>query len=250
MAKLIEFCGAPGVGKSTIYQALSERWKENENWIPAHQIYPRKLKSQNPFKKFVNSVLEREQSLDDKAMRKAGGRFVALYPAYVDQCWAHIMGKEKKGLNGTDQRFEKASHVFKMMQRVQTCREHQATQNVIIEEGLVNAVGNALHLLDSAALADEIKALFQNMPLPDGLILVEADADTVVGRIKARKRFVPSFENVPQNDLLRAIEEVSALRKAAVEVYQNEGHPVLYVNAANPVSQNADSVLKYMKTFT
>lgn len=248
MAKLIEFCGAPGVGKTTLYQALTARWKAAEHWMPAHKVYPRKAPSANPLRKLVHAVLEKERPLDDKAMRKAGGRFVAHYPAYVDQCWAHIMEKEKTGLNGTDQRFEKASHVFKMMQRVQACREHNATKTLVIEEGVINGIGNALHVSQPDAVAEEIKKLYQNLPLPEGLILVEADAATVVNRIKARKRFVPSFENLNQNDLLRAIEEVMALRKAAAEIYGMLGHPVLYVNAVNSVKQNADSIFEFVKT--
>lgn len=249
MAKLIEFCGAPGVGKTTLYEVLSERWKENYNWMPAHKIYPRKVRRQNPVKKFVSAILDREQAVDDKAMRKAGGRFVALYPSYVEQCWAHIMEKEKNGLNGTDQRFEKASHLFKMMQRVQICLENQTTKTVVIEEGLINGIGNALYVPYPEKVDEEINKLFDKLPLPNGLIMVEADVNAVVERVKTRKRFVPSFENISQSDLVKAIEDATALRKVTAEIYREKGYPVLHINAAKPVKQNVDTIFEFVKTF-
>jgi hypothetical protein len=247
MAKLIEFCGAPGVGKSAVYNEVSAHWKDTYRWMPAHKIFPHR-KISHPVKKLLSIVLNQKGPLDESAMRKAGSRFVALYPALIDDYWCHLVKREKVSINKTDQRFEKASHVFKNIQRVQTCRESLAAKIIIIEEGLINGIGNALHRgTEPSAMSDEIKDLYEKLPLPEALVFFEADTDIILQRLMGRKRIVPSLENLRQNDLRKAIAEMSQVRRMAVEIYQEKGFPVLNVNGADSVAQNAGRIREFLE---
>ena len=122
MAKILEVVGISGAGKTDLYEALSRHWKTGKHWIPAHMIYPQRTRTLNPVKKLMYAVLDKNQTLDEKAMRKAASRFIALHPDYMENCWSHIMRNEKKSLNMTDQRFSKEGHVFRVIQKVQICR--------------------------------------------------------------------------------------------------------------------------------
>lgn len=246
MANIIEFCGAPGVGKSTVYNAINKRWKATFDWAPAHKVYPRKS-VRHPLKRMARTFLNEQSLVDEKAMRKAASRFIAHYPDYIDECWCHLVKKEKVSLNKSDQRFEKASHIFKTIQRVQISSESLAAKMVLVEEGLVNGIGNALHKgIDECSIEDEIQDLYNLMPLPAGLVFFEVEGRIILKRLHERKRFVPSFDDMNQELLLKTVEDISTLRKTAVKIYEKKGYPVLHLNGADSAEHNANRTIEFL----
>ncbi|MEO7802488.1 MAG: hypothetical protein ABIR81_10830, partial [Ginsengibacter sp.] len=113
MSHHVEFIGSPGVGKSTIYRHLEEKWNRSASWIPDKYLFPRQKKSIlfKP-KKILSLGFSKDfDKIDLLALREAGDRFVALYPEYMDACWNNIQARQKKHLNGLDLRFAKTNYL-------------------------------------------------------------------------------------------------------------------------------------------
>jgi deoxyadenosine/deoxycytidine kinase len=246
LARIIELCGAPGVGKSTVYKEINNQWKKSCNWIPAHKLYQTKNPSSSYLKK-IHSFFFKTEIIGEREMRKAGKRFIETYPDYIESCWKHITLKEKSSINNTDQRFEKAGHVFKMVQKIQICRESNFKDIAIIEEGLINGIGNALYEYNNRVeMLNEIALLYKKMPLPSALVFFEADINTIIERINNRNRFIPFLEGLNSDDLFTSLRQIQELRKTAAKEFENQGYPVLFINADIPAANSAITIINYI----
>ncbi len=247
MAKIIELCGSPGVGKSTIYKEIVSKWRRYYNWTPAHYLYPQVNSDYRSIKNFLITFLKKDyRKTDAIAMRNAGRRFVSQYPQFIEACWNHILLREKESLNGTDQRFEKAVYMYTLMQKIQISRESEYEKIAIVEEGLINGIGNVLFKSENIIEEkEEIIDLLNQMPLPNALVYVETDINENIRRLVTRKKVLSSLKSLDTNQLSNITQKLRKTREMATKVLEDIGIPVLYINSTDSVGINASKIISF-----
>lgn len=248
MAKIIEFCGSPGVGKTTLYKELSNRWKRKYKWIPGHYLW---LEPSLRFKYAYKFLLY----LPDRLKKKVGftfykmqtevrNRFVESYPEYMNFCWNDLTIKQKKTLNGRDLRFKKAEQLRKQIEAFQFLKEYKTDKIAMLEEGLI-------HLLDVISFYDkfdEIAEIINVMPLPDALIYIKTDIPENVKRLRERGEFI-SFHALLNNDQLGQLTQQSQKRRKIInKILEDKGIPILYIDAKATIKTNTDKIISFIET--
>lgn len=248
MSKIVELCGGPGVGKSTIYKHLSKHWRKTDNWIPAEYLFPYVKTNYKPLLNFIKRVSETDFRKEDvRSMRNAGSRFISKHPEYIEACINKILVIDKKNLNGSDQRFEKAGYMYSLIKKVQICRESSCRETVIIEEGLISAIRNAIPKTeDTAAEKKELLHLLNVMPLPDALVYVETDLDENVKRLFSRKKIIPSFEGIDRDELIEIIRQFRITWKIAISLLESKNIPVLHLDSNDSPATNALKIKSFV----
>jgi hypothetical protein len=250
MARIMELCGSPGVGKSTIYNALMSKWTKTDNWIPADYLFPYVKSNYKWVYDFLKMFAKKDlRAADVRVLRNAGSRFISQYPEYIEACINHLLSDEKESLNGTDQRLEKASYIYDLIKMIQICRESSCDRIVILQEGLINGIRNALYKSESETnQKEEIIFLLNVMPLPDALIYVETDLNENINRLASRYKIIPSFEKLDRDQLLTIIQQLRIIWKTAINLLEERGIPVLYIDSSDPVSINASKIMSFSKS--
>lgn len=252
MAKIVEFMGSPGVGKTTIYQDMTARWNRNYNWIPGEFLFPKEKLVLENYSRFVLNVLRlimgRRGPVDTMAMDEAGVRFVSLYPDYMDRCWNNINYTHKKNLNGLDLRFQKISYLYKLIQKIQILRERESNQIAMVDEGLIHLISSSLfkrEALDEEK--EEIESFLQIMPIPDGIVSVETDLEENTKRLLQRKKVIPMHKSLRQSQLEKII-RIDHNRRAAVNsILETRNIPLLRINSTHKVANNVSKIINFVE---
>ncbi|MBA2562841.1 MAG: hypothetical protein H0V14_07995 [Chitinophagaceae bacterium] len=249
MAKIVEFYGLPGVGKSTIYEDLKGKWKKEFNWIPSHHLYTKKkiFESLSKFLLIVGRIIK-DGNFDDVAKKEAGDRFVAQYPEFIDAFWNNILYKQKKSYNGLDLRFERAKYFYITIQKIQLLRESNSKKIALVDEGLIHRISRGLYksenLIDEL---NEIKHLLQIMPLPDALVYVETDVQENAKRLAQRKKVISMHKSLSITEIENIIPETQERMENITKILENKGIPILRVDAKLHIETNVIKIKSFVE---
>lgn len=250
MAKIVELVGSPGVGKTTLYKQLEGCWNKSYNWMPSQYFYPRKEIIPDRPGSFITDILQRIKNrngkIDTRTMEEAGGRFVALYPDYIDSCWNHINSIEKKNLNGLDLRFQKVSYLYKLIQKVQTVREHNSNKIGIVDEGLIHIINSILYKREVfSEEKEEIERLLETMPLPDGIVYIETDVQENIKRLGQRKKVIPMHRSLVKGELESFIHLDQGKRAVINTIIESKNIPFLRIDSIDTVANNVSKIISF-----
>ncbi|MEJ8800543.1 hypothetical protein [Pontibacter sp. H249] len=272
MAKFIELCGSPGVGKSTIFRELEKRIKKHYNCSTASTANPmgnedlpafgkRVIASIRGGKKYLNSRLETDYEfirriykevkngrnhVDPEVLKAAGDRFVAQYPEYVNACWGNIFYKQSKSANGLDLRFEKTEWIYRIIKKVQVIKENKTHKTIIIDEGLVNMIDRGLYKSDDPIEEEqEIYSLLNVMPLPDALVYIHTDVRENADRLLTREVLRDMHKGLAHNELMEYTQRCRERIMATIKYLEFKGVPVLYIDATKPIKYNAQAIIDF-----
>ncbi|WPP52906.1 AAA family ATPase [Catalinimonas niigatensis] len=278
MAKIVEICGSPGVGKSTIFSEIICRWERNNKWTVATNLNPQGPESSYDFiKKIVKEVRKGKISVgsksrkresmyefvrriyreikkgknyvDEVVLKKAGDRFVAQYPRYVDACWNNIFYRQKKSSNGLDLRFEKTEFIYRVIKKIQVSRERKADKVVILDEGLVNMIDRGLYKsTNSEDEREEIYKLLEEMPVPDALVYIEIDLQENVNRILHRSDMRDMHRGLCVDELINVTQKCRERILTSIQYLESKGIPVLYLNSNDTIQENADKIIAFAES--
>ena len=250
MAKIVEFYGSPGVGKSTIYEKLKDKWKKDFNWIPSHLLYTKKKIKLEGLNKFLLAVVRaiKNGNFDDVEMKEAGDRFVAQYPEFIDAFWNNILFKQKKSYNGLDLRFERAKYFYTTIQKIQFLRESNCKKIALVDEGLIHRISRGLYKSENLTEEiNEIKHLLQIMPLPDALVYVETDVQENAKRLAHRKKVISMHKSLTLTEIENIIPETQERMKNVTKILENKGIPILRVDAKLNIETNVTKIRSFVE---
>lgn len=276
MAKIVELCGSPGAGKSSIFYEIEKMRgrRGNATWSTASNTNPQGAYSPGDFAKKIYSKIrkgknnvgrsEKKESfyvfarriyreiklgrhfVDKEVLKEAGARFIAQNPLYMDAIWKNIFYHQAKSSNGLDLRFEKAEWIYKILKKIQILREKDSKQFFIIDEGLINMIDRALYKSESVKEEkEEIQELLEVIPLPEAIVYIEIDLKENVRRLICRKDIRDMHRGLTEKGLMDITRACRERIFNTIKYLENRGTPVLYLDAAISSQKNAEEIIKF-----
>ncbi|SDS33627.1 hypothetical protein SAMN04487764_1987 [Gillisia sp. Hel1_33_143] len=275
MAKIIEICGVPGVGKSTIFSELEKIEKIHGHWRTSSNLKPLGDKSRSEFlgsicsdilkgkkprnkrtkmlesnldyiKRIYRTLKLGRKFVDTYVLKEAGLRFIQEYPEYIDACWQNIYYKQSKSANGLDLRFEKAEFIYLILKKIQVLMELKSNRIMLIDEGLINLIDRALYE-SSIEISEEseIKKRVDTMPWPSAIVYVQTDLDEIANRILGRKDIRDMHRNLDRNELMMFTDNAMKRIEIAIEHLKSYGVPVLDLDSSHSVQSNTQQIIDF-----
>ena len=247
MAKIVEFFGPPGVGKSTIFREIELRWKKDLTWITSkHWSLATRQKNKyyrfNFLKRFIKNY-----DIDSIKLNEAGNRFIAQYPEFIDACWQNIVYKHKESLNKLDIRFQKVLYLQKQIQKIQMLGENNCDKVCLLDEGVVHLIPNALYKSSNLSEEhEEIRSLINVMPLPEAIVSIDTDAKEIAQRLYTRSKIISMYKNLDISEL-EILSEIDRERRSIIlNILENQGMPILKIDSSLDSATNAKKVISFM----
>ena len=249
MARIVEFCGVPGVGKSTLYSDLLSKWKKQYNWIPGHKLYPIINIQYKNLPGFLSSAYARFTKKNDLvAMDNAAKRFIAQNANFIDCCWGNIYNNQNNNLNGVDNRFRATEMWLKIITKQQILIESPSCKIAVVDEGLIQRIDSTLYKSKCfEEEKNEIAEVVEKVKLPMGVIYIDADLEVSIARLKARTKKLPILENLSMPELISLYQNYRTRWRYTFELLAKKGIPVLTIDSTKEVNQNGKFILKYLE---
>ncbi|WP_010232533.1 hypothetical protein [Gillisia marina] len=279
MAKIIELCGSPGVGKSSIFYELEKR-RNNDKWITASNTNPYGDKSILDFAKSIfkkvkhrkyarTSITNKSERLyevlrfvyreikkgrkfvDLEAMKDAGDRFVGEHPEFIEACWGNIFARQRRSYNGLDLRFEKAEFIYRIIKKKSSFKKKKiSNKTIIIDEGFINMIDRGLYKSTTRETErQEIYELLEIMPLPNALVYIETDLNENAKRLFSRAEIRDMHKGLSMAELIDCTKTCRERILTAIKHLENKGMPVLYIDASNPIKESANIIIDFAENF-
>ena len=261
MVRRIDFLGAPGIGKTTLYKALL-KGKLPANFISEKDAGRRALenyvKRQPLDKRLSFRVLHAipklrkyyASNMEYECQRQVHREFMKHHEAFY-RAAADCLSEAGRSVG----RMAGGFHSFiKKNMRWSVIHKHFNDQNTMIlsDESLSHRI---FLLLPWAEKSVDMAALYYwHLPAPDGLVYVTSDADTVQARIIERKeiarKFIPGHKNLDESELKARIEGTLELARVGASVLEDRGVPVLKLNGGDAVQSNVLKIQTYIGNFS
>jgi adenylate kinase family enzyme len=237
--------GAPGVGKSTIYQSLCKTWNPGSKWV-----YPDVLLTSRPgffsFRKWLGYQL---RVLMDKKLTKAipveyGVRFGEQQPELAKFCWKCLTDLQLHHDEDSSKSFRSAYFLFTTFCRYQAIIEKAPAKPCLIEEGFLQKSFFIRNDEDTGELINEqLNKYLQLIPLPYAVIYIDTpEIDEIVKRLRGRNKIIASHFNKDNAALQRDIEKWQYAHNYMLEKLKNAGVLIARVDGRLPVKENVSRI--------
>lgn len=248
----IDFLGAPGVGKSTIYKALlsfisistqnKKYYSEEEAILYSVRNYIRKNKNLEAFlidillifRKIRNPYIS---SIEEKINKKIFEEFVLEHEKLfelVDRAYC----MSDKSLYRKQYGYLSFNRKIRKYAILKECFPYI----VIADESLSQKVYGVNP--SECFNAQIIKAYFNTITVPNFLIHCVNDEVEVVNRILAREKTIPGHQGLTEAELVEKTKSSLLIAEIGAEILQQRGAQVIEVDTAKQVQENAIAIAK------
>ena len=237
--KIVEVIGPPGIGKSTIYNALCKRWRTNASWIyqealltpgkPSFSAFSKWLEYQ--FRKFSGKPKKMSLSID------YGLQFVNNNVELAHFFWNHLSDPHTYKHEEIGNRFRSSYFLFSDFCRYQALLATGTDKTCVIDEGFLQK--SFLLQENKQKMIDIVNRYIPLLPLPDALIYINTtNKDVILDRLGGRKKVIASHLGKDKDALLIDIEKWQFLFELITEKMQRYHIPVYNINGERPVEEN------------
>lgn len=255
MAKIIELSGCNGVGKSTLYNELKNNWQKNKKWTPSHYLLPKRKIEINNLQSFIIScgkkfINNNNNNLDYILLKKAEERFVIKNKDFIDKFYEVIINNLKESYNGVDVRFESVNFFYFIISKIQCLIEDKKDIIAIVDEGIIHQLGRIIYKNpEKINIEAEIYELMDTAPLPDALIYVFADIQTISSRLMKRNHITTIHKNLDMKGL-DFVTKQSLERRMYINSYLIEkGIPICNIDASHSIKYNTKKIIEFCENY-
>jgi GTPase SAR1 family protein len=237
--RIIEFIGPPGVGKSTIYKALCQKWNTQANWTYQDQLLliekpllsDPKIWLEFQLRKLAKKIGNRNINVD------FGLRFVDNNKPLVEFLWDHIAFSNAYNPDEAGNKFRSAYFLFKDFCRYQAIWESKSSRPCIIDEGLF--VKSFFILDNKQAIADVVNSYFPLVNLPHAVVYINTShTEIIADRLLNRKKIIASHIGKERNALLADTLKWQFLFSLIIDKLDRLSVPVFHIDALKSVEEN------------
>lgn len=246
MSKIVEIIGAPGVGKTTTYKALAKSWAKKEPWALSNEFLPRVHISDihTPLKwLYLIRGLLGKRSFDQKKITKAAYKFLQENRAFSSLCWKLIDKNRTEDHLGVDNRFRSAYHVYRVMGIYQAITDSPDKRICITDELLTHRI---IQLTDETLNQKELKEFANTLPLPEGIICLDAPVEILTKRSTERQRSIIRHQGRNSSGLAKVASLDRAKLLFLCKELEARGVLVLYVDASQNISGCVKAIIQHL----
>ena len=260
MTDRIDFLGAPGVGKSTIYRSLLKETKNGYISERKALLLAAVLHAEDYPK--LNSLLLRN------GLALAGVQNIILNSLQSKLKKQHLresVDKHREFFEVVDTIYCKSNNpkgyaklqgylgFLNKMMVLEFIRDFSIEQKTVwMDESLSQKVYGlyGIRSMDKGDLK-YIYKYFNSMPIPTRLIYIYADLESILSNIKKREftqgYCIPGHEGIAINELREKTERAMAIAVIGYETLKKRGVPVLKLDSTNGVEANVNRIKQFLK---
>lgn len=250
MAKIVELLGPSGVGKSSLYIDLQNRWRETDDWAVYHDlVYRRKKSDAITLALKVKSLWTKTHNSDyfwnDGHLKDSQRKFAERCPEFMSVLMDLIQEHTKEGYNGEDKRFLATFFTLKSMGRLQAVYEKENDNRIcLIDEALISRI---MHLNSPSFTLSSLKTYLAAMPLPDGLVYLNAPAEVVLNRIRKRKKLSTIHQGLSDGEMQLYTENTQKLMEEVIDFLKQKKISVLQLDATQTLNHLSDRTIHFLE---
>lgn len=240
--KRIDFLGAPGVGKSTLYNHLIANRRKGTFWITPTEAelkiareHIKKLSTKNK-KVFLarlalNNIFFKplHPTIVDKVINLVENEIIwdnkIKYTEFLNQAVLGACLEEKDSLR----RLMGINYFFKVMKTVVLFENSKYDEIVILDESLSQKVCGLTHYKESY-FEKQTKEYFSCIPVPDLLIHCKLDIKTTLQRLITRYKTIPAHRNITKAELLEVVKIHNKIANIGAKILKQRNVLVLDID--------------------
>lgn len=249
MAKIIELLGPSGVGKSSLYLELQKQWSDDASWAVYHDFVYRRRKIDPvtfalKLKSFWTKVQNSDYFWNEGNLKDSQREFADDHPGFMSVLMDLIQDHTREGYNGEDKRFMVTFFTLKSIGRLHAVMEKREDERVcLVDEALISRI---MHLNSPSFTESDLETYLAAMPLPDGLVYLNAPVEVVLERIRKRKKLSTIHEGLSETEIQLYTENTQQLMEAVIHFLNQNKIPVLQLDARKSPHLLADDTVLFM----
>lgn len=242
-SRTIEFLGAPGIGKSSIYEALCKKWHTKLPWIHPDELLRRERPPISHFRDFIEHSARRilQKNTHQEPPENGGHQFIEENERLANFCWTHLNDSGYSSNVHASSKFRAAFYLYRDFCKYQAIEDTATEKLCILDEGLLQK-SFLIHDEDEKIkeILDEYLPL---LPLPRAVLWVDTDnISEIVRRLKSRRKIIASHLGESDAGLVEVTKQWRKLLQFIAEKLSLYEVDVYRLDAEKRLSENVHEI--------
>lgn len=234
---IIEIIGPPGIGKTTLYNALCKEWRPSCNWIFQEALLtpvPSFADFNNWIEYKIRKALKRK--ISKNISTEFGLRFAGSHPEFTNFCWQQLCD-DVYANNNAGMCFRSVYFLYSDFCRYQAIIEKESSIPCILNEGLLQKSFLIQNDLESMTnLIDRYLALIH---LPKAVIYINTEnKELIVERLIRREKIIATHTGKNKAELFEDIVKWQYQTELITSWMRNHKVLVYNIDGAKSVKEN------------
>lgn len=250
MAKIVEFIGPSGAGKTTTYRELCKKWTPNSTWVPSGKSSFPVRNRKTTIKKLLKYSLFKQNSsfINGKLLKDAREKFFNENPEFMNLVWDSISTKPAY-INGRDIRYDSLLCIVKHCGRSQLMKDYDKSKYCVTESGLVHNINLTVNSDTPSEYYEQLDMLINLLSeYANVFINFKIDENTLIER--RLKRIKPTFleEKLTDEQIVHRCRQSIQKKNMCIELLKKKKFLVYDIDASKSVEYNSDKISQILKT--
>jgi len=242
-ANIVEFIGAPGVGKSSVYKALCRSWDSKQNWVHQNILLYSQKKTSYPLLSWINYKIRSFLKINFQHSLPVNGgvQYVQDHESLAKFYWDHLSNPEFTSNEDMGLRFRSAFFLFRDFCKYQAIHDNANGKVCVIDEGVLQK-SFLIHedVLMTQSLLDEYFSLCE---LPKAVFWVHVESlEIILERLTNRHKYIASHVGKNEESLMEETKKWAKLIKLIADQLEKQGVKVYQLDGTLPIKNNVEKV--------
>lgn len=250
MAKIVEFVGPPGIGKSTTYEELCKKWTPNNTWVPYNICALSSPNKNTTIKSQIKKLVFKQNlpSPEKKLLKEAREKFIDENPDFINILWNAISNKPLH-VTGRDIRYDSMRFMMKICARAQLMMEYNKSKYCVIDEGFIQNITFTVNNKNNGNYYEELNASIELVKkYTDVVFNFTVNLNALLDRIHRRQKRTFLQENLTYHQISERMEDSIQNKTLITEILEEKNIPVYTVDSSKSAQYNCNEIKRILDT--